>query len=121
MGRPKEKKANLKEATMSDRNEIGTFAIGMLVGGLAAAVVALLYAPQSGEETRTMIKDKSIELRDQAQKSTDEAIARVEALADEALARVEEVARQFQAQKQGKEVSMPKMATETAEGKPTAV
>ncbi|MGE5375667.1 MAG: YtxH domain-containing protein [Bacteroidota bacterium] len=106
---------------MPDRNEFGTFAIGMLVGGLTASVVALLFAPQSGEETRTMIKDKSIELRDQAQKSTEEAIARVEALANEALARVEEVARQLQKQKQGTDVSMPSMAAETPEGKPTAV
>jgi gas vesicle protein len=28
--------------------------------------VALLYAPQSGEETRAQIKEKSIEIRDQA-------------------------------------------------------
>lgn len=43
-----------------------SFLIGFLVGGLIGAAVALLYAPQSGEETRAQIKEKSIEIRDQA-------------------------------------------------------
>jgi gas vesicle protein len=51
---------------MSDRDDFGSFLIGFVVGGVAGAVAALLLAPQSGEETRTLIKDKSIELRDQA-------------------------------------------------------
>jgi gas vesicle protein len=51
---------------MSDHDDFGTFLIGFVVGGVAGAVAALLLAPQSGEETRTMIKDKSIELRDKA-------------------------------------------------------
>ena len=52
---------------MSDRDEFGAFLVGFVVGGLTGAVVALLFAPQSGEETRALIKDKSIELRDKAQ------------------------------------------------------
>jgi gas vesicle protein len=51
---------------MSDRDDFGAFLIGFVVGGVAGAVAALLLAPQSGEETRNMIKDKSIELRDKA-------------------------------------------------------
>ena len=43
-----------------------SFLIGFIVGGLIGAAVALLYAPQSGEETRAQIKEKSIEIRDQA-------------------------------------------------------
>lgn len=42
------------------------FLIGLLVGGLVGAAVALLYAPQSGEETRAVIREKSIELKEQA-------------------------------------------------------
>jgi gas vesicle protein len=42
------------------------FLIGLIVGGLVGAAVALLYAPQSGEETRATIREKSIELKDQA-------------------------------------------------------
>jgi gas vesicle protein len=69
---------------MPDRNPIGAFLIGFLVGGVTAAVAALLLAPQSGEETRTMIKDKSIELRDKAQVTYEETIAKAEAVINEA-------------------------------------
>jgi len=51
---------------MSDHDDFGAFLIGFVVGGVAGAVAALLLAPQSGEETRALIKDKSIELRDKA-------------------------------------------------------
>ena len=69
---------------MSDRNPVGAFVVGFLVGGASAAVAALLLAPQSGEETRTMIKDRSIELRDKAQHTYEETIARAEAVINEA-------------------------------------
>lgn len=79
---------------MSDRDEFGAFLVGFVVGGLTGAVVALLFAPQSGEETRAMIKDKSIELRDRAAHTAEEALARAEAAAAEARARAEELARE---------------------------
>jgi gas vesicle protein len=79
---------------MSDRDEFGAFLVGFIVGGLTGAVVALLFAPQSGEETRALIKDKSIELRDKAQVTAEEAYARAEAAAKEARARAEELARE---------------------------
>jgi len=56
---------------MSDRDDFGAFLIGFVVGGVAGAVAALLLAPQSGEETRSLIKDKSIELRDKAAEQAD--------------------------------------------------
>jgi len=80
---------------MSDRDEFGAFLVGFIVGGLSGAVVALLFAPQSGEETRALIKDKSIELRDKAQITAEEAIARAEAAAAEARARADDLARQL--------------------------
>ncbi len=79
---------------MSDRDEFGAFLVGFVVGGLTGAVVALLFAPQSGEETRAMIKDKSIELRDRAAHTAEEALARAEAAAAEARARAEELAKE---------------------------
>src|SRR5690242_21186800 len=57
---------------MSDRDEFGAFLVGFVVGGLTGAVVALLFAPQSGEETRALIKDKSIEIRDRAATSAED-------------------------------------------------
>ncbi|MCE9647863.1 MAG: YtxH domain-containing protein [Chloroflexi bacterium] len=77
---------------MSDRDEFGAFLVGFVVGGLTGAVVALLFAPQTGEETRALIKDKSIELRDKAQMTAEEAYARAEQAAKEARHRAEELA-----------------------------
>src|SRR5919205_791835 len=86
---------NHKEVPMSERDEFGAFLVGFIVGGLSGAVVALLFAPQTGEETRALIKDKSIELRDKAQITAEEAIARAEAAAAEARARADELAKQL--------------------------
>jgi gas vesicle protein len=82
---------------MSDRDEFGAFLVGFVVGGLTGAVVALLFAPQSGDETRALIKDKSIELRDKAQVTGEEALARAEALAAEARQRAEELTKEARA------------------------
>ncbi len=78
---------------MSDRDEFGAFLVGFIVGGLTGAVVSLLFAPQSGEETRALIKDKSIELRDKASQTAEDALARAEHLAGEARTRADELAK----------------------------
>ena len=44
----------------------GDFLVGILVGGALGAALALLYAPQSGEETRDTLKKKSEDLKDTA-------------------------------------------------------
>ena len=77
----------------SDRDEFGAFLVGFIVGGLTGAVVSLLFAPQSGEETQALIRDKSIELRDRAAETAEEALARAEAAAAEARTRAEELAK----------------------------
>ena len=82
---------------MSDRDEFGAFLVGFIVGGLTGAVVSLLFAPQSGEETRALIKDKSIELRDKASVTAEQAIAKAEAAAAEARSRADELAKQLRA------------------------
>ncbi len=75
---------------MSERDEFGAFLVGFVVGGLTGA--ALLFAPQSGEETRALIKDKSIELRDKAQVSAEEAYHRAEQMASDARVRADQLA-----------------------------
>jgi gas vesicle protein len=75
---------------MSDRDEFGAFLVGFIVGGLAGAVTALLLAPQSGEETRTIIKEKSIELKDKASETVEEASKKAEEAYLEARNRAEE-------------------------------
>ena len=77
---------------MSNHDEFGAFLVGFVVGGLTGAVAALLLAPQSGEETRAVIKEKAIVLRDKTGETVDEAYARAEAAAAEARARFEELA-----------------------------
>ncbi len=79
---------------MSDRDDFGAFLIGFVVGGLTGAVVALLLAPQSGEETRALLKEKSIELRDKASQTAEEALSRAGAAVAEARANYEKLAQE---------------------------
>lgn len=75
---------------MSDNNsDFGTFLAGFLMGGLVGAAVALLMAPQSGEETRTIIREKSIELKDKATETAEEARHRAEKALEDARVRAE--------------------------------
>ena len=76
---------------MSDKDDFGTFLLGFIIGGLTGAVVALMLAPQSGEETRTVIKEKAIELRDMAEKTAGEVSTKANEVAAETRTRAEEV------------------------------
>ena len=44
-------------------NDIGAFLAGFVIGSLVGAATALILAPQSGEETRSIISTKSTDLR----------------------------------------------------------
>ncbi len=82
---------------MSDRNgDFGAFVSGFVIGGLVGAAAALLLAPQSGEETRTLIRDKGIELKDQVEQSAAETRAKAEELAQEARMRAEDLQKRGQ-------------------------
>ncbi len=76
---------------MSSRDEFGAFLIGFLVGGLTGAVASLLLAPQSGEETRTVIKEQAIELRDKASTTAGDVYSKAEVAANDAVKRAEEL------------------------------
>ena len=94
---------------MSDRDDFGAFMIGFIIGGLTGAAVSLLLAPQSGAETREVIREKAIELGNQASETVDQAYARAEAAAKDARERAEEWAkiareRADELQKRGKVV-----------------
>lgn len=95
---------------MADNNgDLGSFLAGFVIGGLIGAGVALLLAPQSGEETRGLIKDKSIELRDRAYETAEETRTKAEQLAQQARERAAEI------QVGGKPVFGKKDAVETVE------
>ncbi len=76
---------------MADRNGGGEFFAGLVVGGLVGAAIALLLAPQSGEETRTQIRDTSLELKDRAGETIGEAREKAEAIVADARRRGEEI------------------------------
>jgi gas vesicle protein len=69
---------------MSDNNNnFGSFFSGLLFGGAVGAVIALLYAPQSGEEPREFIKEKSVEINDTINSTLEETYAQAQAKAEE--------------------------------------
>ncbi len=82
-----------KENKMSERDDFGAFLIGFIVGGLTGAVTALLLAPQSGDETRTFIKEKAIEISDKATETIEDSYEKAESAAEEARKRFEELAK----------------------------
>jgi gas vesicle protein len=59
----------------SSANRPWGFLAGLLFGGLAGAGAMLMLAPQSGKRTRAKIQQKSIELRDQASETVEDAMA----------------------------------------------
>jgi gas vesicle protein len=76
---------------MADRNDGGEFFAGLVIGALVGAGIALLMAPQSGEETRAQIRDASIEIKDRADTTIAEARAKAEAITADARRRAEEI------------------------------
>ncbi len=52
---------------MSNNNDresgFGAFLAGFIIGGLVGAAVAVVLAPQSGEETRSKLAERSVEWR----------------------------------------------------------
>ncbi|MCS7202857.1 MAG: YtxH domain-containing protein [Thermodesulfovibrio sp.] len=66
---------------------IGAF----LIGGVIGATVALLYAPQSGKETRREIKKRAKELRKKTKKAVENLYSEVEELAETLKDRLKEI------------------------------
>jgi gas vesicle protein len=82
---------------MADSDNFGAFLIGFVVGSVAGGVTALLLAPQSGEETRAMIKDRAIELRDQTVETYEATREKAEEAANEAVKRADALLKQAKA------------------------
>jgi len=66
--------------------------LGLLVGSLAGVITMLLFAPQSGRQTRDQIEEKAIELRDQTSKSVRKALAQVRSGTDKLTSDVQDKA-----------------------------
>ncbi len=66
------------------------FVAGLFIGGMLGALLGLLLAPQSGEETRSQLSERGIELRDELQKRAGELQEKMPAFVEEQRGRVEE-------------------------------
>jgi gas vesicle protein len=55
---------NREEKEMNDCSSTGSKVTYFLIGGTIGAVIALLFAPRSGRETREIIANKALEGRD---------------------------------------------------------
>ena len=58
---------------MNKDHAIG-FGIGLLTGAVIGGVIALLYAPKTGKETRQLIKDKATAVADAVKEKTSGAV-----------------------------------------------
>jgi gas vesicle protein len=61
----------------------GAVLTGIMIGGLVGMVIALLYAPSSGEETRARVRGTAIEMRDRATETVQDTILQAKSKAQE--------------------------------------
>lgn len=59
-------------------NKIMNFFVGLIVGGLIGATVVILVTPASGEEIRSQIQERSIQLKDEIKAVADARRAELE-------------------------------------------
>jgi gas vesicle protein len=52
-----------------NRETSSGFVSGLFIGAVVGAAVALLYAPQPGAETRRMVKEKALGVKEKAAKA----------------------------------------------------
>jgi len=94
-----------------------SFLRGVLLGGIAGAVTALLFAPQSGEETRQQIQLKAGELRDQTTTTVENTVAQVQSKASQLKSDIGEKATQLKQQGQDVLVEQLSAAAKKIQGK----
>lgn len=93
------------------------FLTGMLLGGMAGAVTVLLFAPQSGQETRRLIQQKAVELRDQTTSTVENTFARINSKTSQLKADLGEKAVQLKQQGQDVLVEQLSAAAKKIQGK----
>jgi gas vesicle protein len=71
--------------------EVSSFFTGFFIGALVGGAAALLFAPQSGEETRTQIRERSIELREKAEATYGDVVTKIEESTEELRGKAEEL------------------------------
>ena len=71
-------------------NGVLEFAAGLFIGGLVGAALGLLLAPQPGEQTRSQLAERGIELRSELQKRASELQEKMPEIVEEQRARLQE-------------------------------
>jgi gas vesicle protein len=99
----------------SEENDFGAFVIGFVIGGLVGAATALLLAPQSGEETRTIILDKSTEVTTKATESATKAMQDARMRAEDFAATAKERAQSLQKREKEQPVVLEQTVAEVEE------
>jgi gas vesicle protein len=74
----------MKEETVMNKDHAIGFGIGFLTGAIIGGVIALLYAPKTGKETRQLIKDKATGVMEAVKDKTSGVIDTVKDAASEA-------------------------------------
>ena len=69
--------------------EVSSFFTGFFVGAIVGGAAALLLAPQSGEETRSQLRDRSIEIKDRAEATYGDLVQKIDAQTTELRGRTE--------------------------------
>ncbi|MFH0914689.1 MAG: YtxH domain-containing protein [Chloroflexota bacterium] len=57
---------------MSEHEDGGSFALGLLIGGAIGIAVGLLCAPRAGEETRELLRERAEEVTEKARETLSE-------------------------------------------------
>jgi len=74
-----------------ENDKFGYFASGILLGAVIGSVVALLFAPDSGKQTRKKIQRKSDEIMDDVVDYAKHSRDKAEKIVDDGKKRVEEL------------------------------
>lgn len=111
---------NVKEHAYNPKNT-KTALLGLLIGGLTGAAAMLLYAPQSGKQLRTQIRQESIELRDRATSGIKEVVEQGRSVTNRITAEVQGKAGEIKSLGQDKLVEQIEHASAALDTGKTAV
>ncbi len=100
---------------MDETKGLVGFLTGFILGGIVGLAVGILLAPQSGEETRDVLRERGIELKSRAEDLTEEGRSRIQEAIQEgksaAVQKKEQLTSKLQAEQ---EAAKPKAKTSKA-------
>ena len=76
---------------MTEHDSSRSFLIGLALGAAAGMAIGFLYAPQSGRETREMIREKAAEARERAKEIVEEAEEKAKGIIAQARGKAAEI------------------------------